>query len=364
MQALPLTRLNCVLETADALAGRGIPFEALRWRRGFRNWLAGDPDGLIPVDEHLCILEAAAAAAGSASFGLEVGRRSRLDSQGAFGRRILQAPTLSAALASFCRFMPWQASSAHFWLVECCDRIWFCRSQQKGTERQLRLQEQRIVMRMINLVRLSAGPRWAPETIQLCAGPEPRLEETAFLSGVAVRYRQPYTAVAVPRCLLGFPFARPAAASEGIDRELRASAPARDFAGSVEQVIQSLLLVNGTKIEAVAEIAGCSVRSLQRRLARQGFHYSDLVDRARFGLAARRLAANDGTMIDIALGLGYADHSHFSRAFRRWAGISPREYRRSHALLSQGSAGRAPAMTAMPVPYEVSRHQPDLAPRR
>ena len=111
MRALRLARLNCVLETADALAGYGIPFEALRWRGGFRNWLAGEPDGLIPVDEHLYILEAAAAAAGSASFGLEVGRRSRLDNQGAFGRRVMQSATLWHALTSFCRLMPWQASS-------------------------------------------------------------------------------------------------------------------------------------------------------------------------------------------------------------------------------------------------------------
>ena len=185
---------------------------------------------------------------------------------------------------------------------------------------------------MIDVVRLSAGPQWKPDAVQLCAGPEPRLEDTELLAGVAIRYRQPYTAVAVPRCLLGFPFASPAAAStppaDRIDRELRASAPARDFAGSVEQVIQSLLPVNGTKIETVAEIAGCSVRSLQRRVARQGIHYSDLVDRARFGLAVRRLVSDDGTMIDIALDLGYAEQSHFSRAFRRWAGMSPREFRR------------------------------------
>jgi AraC-like DNA-binding protein len=38
----------------------------------------------------------------------------------------------------------------------------------------------------------------------------------------------------------------------------------------------------------------------------------------------------DATVTDIAFDLGYADVSHFSRAFHRWAGVSPRAYRRSN----------------------------------
>ena len=74
------------------------------------------------------------------------------------------------------------------------------------------------------------------------------------------------------------------------DAEFLATAPARDFAASIEQVIQSLLLVSGTLIEDVAEMVGCSVRSLQRQLSREGLRYSDLVIRARFNLASRRLS--------------------------------------------------------------------------
>jgi AraC-like DNA-binding protein len=347
MYALRLTRLDCVLDTYSTLEQLNLPVDRLRSRYARRNWAAGDPLNLIPVNEHLSILEAAADMVGSPTFGLEVGENSNLDSETIFGQRIFSAATLYDALKAYCRSMPWFMSSARLWLAETGERIWICRGQQKGTNRQLQLQEQRVVMRMINFVRLFTGANWYPAVVHLTAAPDPRLEETDMLADVTIQYRQPFTAIAIPRYLMSLPSPLTLSVGRGRaavnDAEFLATAPARNFAASIEQVIQSLLLVNGTRIEDVAEMVGCSVRSLQRQLARNGLRYSDLVMRARFNLATKRLIANDGTMIDIALDLGYADQSHFSRAFRRWAGMSPREFRRNHKVApSIGLRGRAP----------------------
>jgi AraC-like DNA-binding protein len=337
MRALRLTRLDCVFDTYNALEKRNIPIDWLSARHTFRNWTAGEPLSLIPVNEHLSILEAAAAAAGSPFFGLEAGMNCLLSKNNVFGRRVLRCPTLHDALNKFCQSMPWYASSAHLWLHETRELVWICRGQQRGTENQQRLQEQRMIMRMINLVRLYAGRHWTPRAVHLIAGPSPRLESTDCFADTAVHYCQRWTAIAVPRYMAALPFrpviARFQVSTAQVDTELRATAPAGDFAGTVEQVIQALQPVNGSTIEDVAEMAGCSVRSLQRRLAREGVRYSDLVKRARFNLAVKRLIANDGPMIDIAFDLGYADQSHFSRAFRRWAGMSPLEFRRHYARM-------------------------------
>lgn len=361
MRALRLARLDCILDTYTALEQRNISIDRLSKRRASRNWAAGDPINLIPVPEHFSVLETAAEEAGAPLFGLEVGKGSLLDNLNVFGCRVLRSATLYDALKTFCRSMPWYASTSRYWLHETSDTVWLCRGQQRGTDRQLQLQEQRMVMRMINLVRLYAGTKWTPLAIHLTAAPHPKLEDTETFADVFVRYRQQCTAIAIPRYLLALPsspamvqFQKPAAQ---IETEFRASAPARDFAGTVQQVIQALQLVNGSRIEDVAEMTGCSVRSLQRQLARDGYRYSELVMRARFTLAVRRLTANDGTMIDIAFDLGYADQSHFSRAFRRWAGMSPREFRRQHAGKGAwkvvDSAPRSETASAFPN----SRHQ-------
>jgi AraC-like DNA-binding protein len=47
-----------------------------------------------------------------------------------------------------------------------------------------------------------------------------------------------------------------------------------------------------------------------------------------FSEAQRMLGDPDRRVIDVALDLGYSDHAHFTRAFERWTGIPPREFRR------------------------------------
>jgi AraC-like DNA-binding protein len=55
--------------------------------------------------------------------------------------------------------------------------------------------------------------------------------------------------------------------------------------------------------------------------------YSKVVEYARFEAAAEMLTNPDLKIIDIAYTLGYQDPSHFSRAFRRVSGLSPRDFR-------------------------------------
>ena len=76
-----------------------------------------------------------------------------------------------------------------------------------------------------------------------------------------------------------------------------------------------------------------SVRSLQRRLAEEGLTFSQLVDEVRLEMAVPQLRDRGIRITDVAFGLGYSNPAHFTRAFRRWAGVAPSEYR-AHQLVS------------------------------
>ena len=82
-------------------------------------------------------------------------------------------------------------------------------------------------------------------------------------------------------------------------------------------------------IHLAAEMADVSVRTLQRRLAGFGMSYSMLAQQARFESAVDLLKNPGLKSLDIAQAAGYRDPSNFARAFRRIAGVSPREYRLS-----------------------------------
>ena len=107
----------------------------------------------------------------------------------------------------------------------------------------------------------------------------------------------------------------------------KSSAPARDFIGVIRQAIETLSRTDYPNIRMTAAFAGLSVRTLQRRLAQAGVSHDLLVAQARFATAATVLGQTNAKILNLALDLGYSDHANFTRAFRRWAGCSPRQYR-------------------------------------
>lgn len=80
-------------------------------------------------------------------------------------------------------------------------------------------------------------------------------------------------------------------------------------------------------ISNVARSLGMSGRTLQRRLADQGHAYQELVDAARRELAERFLRGTQYSLAEIAFLTGFSEQSAFTRAFKRWAGQTPRSYR-------------------------------------
>ncbi|RRS06254.1 AraC family transcriptional regulator [Aquabacterium soli] len=81
--------------------------------------------------------------------------------------------------------------------------------------------------------------------------------------------------------------------------------------------------------EDAAAHLGLSTRSLQRRLAEQGTSYRDVLQQARHALALAHLRAGVYSVSEIAYLLGFAELSAFTRAFRRWTGVTPSAWRDS-----------------------------------
>ena len=102
-----------------------------------------------------------------------------------------------------------------------------------------------------------------------------------------------------------------------------------DLITTLRAIIRPYLPQGYPHLTLVAEIAGMSQRTLQRRLAQSGWTYSQLVEDARFSIASELLADPALNITDIALAAGYDNPSHFSRAFKRITGMTPRDYRRA-----------------------------------
>lgn len=83
----------------------------------------------------------------------------------------------------------------------------------------------------------------------------------------------------------------------------------------------------------IARELGISSRTLRRRLSSENLSYQALLDECRMQFAALEFRTRRKlSLSEMALRLGYSEHSTFSRAFSRWAGMAPQEYRRSVAV--------------------------------
>ena len=103
-------------------------------------------------------------------------------------------------------------------------------------------------------------------------------------------------------------------------------------------IVRTSLPEGYPSVEHVAELLRLPVRTLQRRLNEQGLTYSDLVEDLRYREACRLLKRTDKPVAAIATALGYRDPSHFSRAFRRWSGLRPSQYRTGQRSEPEASA--------------------------
>ena len=81
--------------------------------------------------------------------------------------------------------------------------------------------------------------------------------------------------------------------------------------------------------EAVARTLHMSSRKLQRQLQNAGTTFNTLLNEIRQELAQKYLRGEDTSMTEIAFLLGFSESSAFSRAFKRWTGVSPTKYRKA-----------------------------------
>jgi len=100
-------------------------------------------------------------------------------------------------------------------------------------------------------------------------------------------------------------------------------------AGVAAQVRKALIgAMDGgdSGIEAIGKRLGMSTRSLQRRLSEEQTSYNDLLAEVREQFAKRYLARGTVTASEVAYLIGFTEPPAFFKAFKRWTGLTPREF--------------------------------------
>ena len=323
------TYLHLVL---GALQESGKDYTACLQQFNLPSNLVDTPNAYLPLKAVLSFAQFASSSGDFEDLVLRVGNQLRVTSFHPDVRSaVRQASSLDSALETFCELADREQSTARYRRVPGGDAVGICSSfnDRCGSVASY-LGEWLQIMALVKVVRYFAGESWTPSeiTFQSRCKPGQRFRhafpETRFLTGQAA------TGVTVAAELLRLTSSGEQARYRtlGAQRNYDAtSGPASwDFSTSLCEILQTYLCDGYPDITLAARITCCSVRTLQRRLKQCGVSFSQVVQQARFKAAARLLCEPDTQVIDATYAVGYSDPSHFARAFRRLAGVSPRQF--------------------------------------
>jgi AraC-like DNA-binding protein len=323
-------RSKHVLPFAAVLKEHGEPVVPLIRRAGLPSACLEDPNLTVPAAPVGHFRELAARKTGCADLALLALGPLDIENLGDFGRAIMNAPTLYKTLTKVQQLAPTETSNLRIELRPDPHGAAIS-SQRVGSEASAGdwQNDLYVAALLLKVVRL-ADPRWSPSEISVAA-PAGVMRSRAIESlGGSPRFGQASTGFVIPASMLALPVAkRPAAHGADVEaRDLWSTAPPTTYAEAVQRIVRLYAKDRWLDIEDASAVADTSTRTMQRRLLEEKTSYSHILEATRAEIAADLLENTDATMSEIAHSLGYKHQAHFTRAFRRWSGMPPSEFRR------------------------------------
>lgn len=288
----------------------------------------------MPLVSMMGLFENAAREVGSRTFGLTVGNNMGPGSYGMWLVYSASGATLGEALRRSAITARFQQSGSKLVVARRGNyAIW--RYLVPGNSDISIQHADHILGPMMKFVRSFLGSRWQPEWVELNYQRDKDAHLLESELHAPVHFGCPGIGVAIRLDQLATPNQniRATPSSKHLTLlDVEASESACRFEGSIQSLfsIVVLRLLDGkSDVEGTAQLAGLGVQTLQRQLRREGVTYRELVQAARQGKACALLRGTSLNVTDIAFGLGYSDHANFTRAFGRWVGCSPSEYRKA-----------------------------------
>lgn len=292
---------------------------------------AGCDDRFIPLRSAIAAVETAATLLDVPDFGRQLGRRQSIDILGPVAVAARTAVTVAEALDVLVTHMDSHSPGISARMTAHIDPE-LRRFEYGFLLRPVPPQAQALELALgltLQVLRLFLGAGYRPVAVHIPHPPLTADSEYREFFGCPPLFNEPVAgftlrASDLQRPLNHDPLAHRVALAYLSDTHGRR---APDVADTVGSIIRQLLPTGELSAEAVARQFDVHVKTLQRRLVAEGTNYAELVDGARRELAHRLLTGTDLPVSQVSRRLGYAEHSVFTRACKRWFGVTPTAYR-------------------------------------
>ena len=330
--AIPLVKATFVMPFRVVMENNGI--DADQYFKKFHLPLnkLNDGETLVPEKPFWQLINQVAIAEMIPDFGMQVAQASPWHENASLRPLLHGKQTLKAALETFCVAASQQSNVSDFAITEDSNLCWFENHGYILVSNDIQMELYRVT-NMIELVQLATGKNWKPLKVQLMMDRNRVVEMNHILKGCELVFSQQRTAIAFPTGLLDATItttpvsAQPEATDINETYTFHKVQDKNELIGALREVIKLYITEEDLSIDTIAAITGLSTRSLQRLMKKYAVSYNDLLNEARQHYATEKLRNPATKITDVACQLGYNDVAHFTRAFKRWSGMTPTQYR-------------------------------------
>jgi AraC-like DNA-binding protein len=291
-----------------------------------------DPENVLTFTTMGRILRRCVERTGCEHFGLLLGQRAGLSALGALGFLMQSAPDVRTALKLLGQHLHVHDRGGIVALREDgADAILSYTIVQTGIEQLDQFQATAMAIGL-NIMRGFCGHNWRPGAVRFPFKAPIDVKPYRLAFGVSPTFDSDCSALVFPLSVLDRPLA---AADPLLHRlmeervhELERLSQA-DLVSGLRRILRTLVGQPNCSLEFVAHQLGTHARTLSRRLHAKGTTFLQLREEVSLQVARELLEESSKPAREIAATVGYADGSSFSRAFRRWSGKTPAQWRRA-----------------------------------
>lgn len=334
MTTSPTVNASSTLALVHHLLSRSHATESMiQSKLGFPTSELEDPDCRVPVADHNALWRLAVTITGDPALGLRLGEIVDPDRMGLMSHIVFNSDTVGHALDEYLRLHRLVNEAVHLYKVREGDRIrvtWhvpdedlYCtqdmdRTLSAAITRARHFIHPKLALKQLSLGHEDPGYRAQYERIFRCpltfgAG-ETSLCFPADYLDAPLPHRNPYVHSAL---------------TTHVNRLLKQLRPRKTVAERVRRII-SRQLPRTPDVDRVASALNMSRQTLYRKLKKEGESFQNLAETVRRERALRYVVEGEYGLSEVAFLLGFSELSAFSRAFKRWTGETPGQYRTRH----------------------------------
>jgi AraC-like DNA-binding protein len=331
---LRASRIGPMAQLPGLLTGFGVAPSRAFAAAGTAPGLFDNPENRIDGQSLCRLLAACVNLTGREDFGLLLGRRFALRDFGILGELMLNSATVGEAMRVLIMHLHFYDRAAIPVMLRMTSASVFLGYALPDTELEDTRQWQDCAIVIAHrMLRQLCGPQWHPRAVQFAHRRPASAAAYRRIFGAGVHFDAALSGLSFDAAWLEHPIAgadpgRCLALTESL-RTAQSGWPI-GLVEEVQCVLHQLLPGGSASATSVAQLFGCSERTLRQKLQARGVCLQQLLAKARFELACHLLQDTDLPMSRIAESLCYSDAAVFSRAFHHWTGMSPRAWRTSN----------------------------------